>query len=68
MCKVCAECTTAMEIIFGTPIVLLGDVGQVESWFDLFGDSVNIGARQVHGLRRMYHMHRNHFGQTQCYT
>jgi hypothetical protein len=30
---------------------LLGDVGHVESHFDLFGDSVSVGARLVHGLR-----------------
>ena len=29
---------------------LLGDVVHVESRFVLFGDSVSIGARQVHGL------------------
>ena len=30
---------------------LLGDVGHVESHFFLFGDSVGVGARLVHGLR-----------------
>ena len=30
---------------------LLGDEAQVESRFGLFGDSVSVGARQVHGLR-----------------
>jgi hypothetical protein len=29
---------------------LLGDVGHVESRFSLFGDSVSVGARQVHDL------------------
>jgi hypothetical protein len=33
------------------PMELLGDVGHVESHFDLFGDSVSVGARLVHGLR-----------------
>ena len=33
---------------------LLGDVGYVESHFSPFGDSVSVGARQVHGLRQMY--------------
>ena len=38
---------------FGThPMVLLGDVGHVESRFGLVGDSVSVGARQVHGLRQ----------------
>jgi hypothetical protein len=34
-----------------TQMVLLGDVGQVEAHFGLFGDSVNLGARWVHDLR-----------------
>jgi hypothetical protein len=29
---------------------VLGDVGHVESRFGLFGDSVSVSARQVHGL------------------
>jgi hypothetical protein len=28
-----------------------------------FGDIVNLNARLVHGLRRMYHGLRNHFGR-----
>ena len=35
-------------------MVLLGDVGHVESCFGPFGDSVRVGARLVHGLRQMY--------------
>ena len=46
---------------------LLGDVGHVEYHFILFGDSVSVGARYVHGLRQMYHRLRNHFGRTRCY-
>jgi hypothetical protein len=42
---VCAECTTNMEIILGTPLVLLGDMGQVEAHFGPFRDSVNLSAR-----------------------
>jgi hypothetical protein len=34
---------------------LVGDVGQVESYFDPFGDSVNVGAIWVHGLHQAYH-------------
>jgi hypothetical protein len=30
---------------------LLGDVGHLESHFDLFGDSISVGARQMHGWR-----------------
>ena len=33
---------------------LLGDVGNLESHFDPFGDSVSVGARLVHGLRQTY--------------
>jgi hypothetical protein len=32
-------------------MVLLGDVGHVESRFGLFGDSANLDAREVHGAR-----------------
>ena len=42
-------------------IELLGDVGLVESRFGPFGDSVSVGAREVHGFRQMYHRHINHF-------
>ena len=34
---------------------LLGDLGHVESRFDLVGDGVTVGARLVHGLRQTYH-------------
>ena len=40
---------------------LLGDVGRLESHFFLFGDSVSVGARQVHGLRQTYHRIRKLF-------
>jgi hypothetical protein len=36
-------------------MVLLGDLGQVEARFGSFGDSINLNARYVHGLRQMYH-------------
>jgi hypothetical protein len=42
---------------------LLGDVGQVESHFDPFGERISVGRRQVHGLRQMKHRLRNHFGR-----
>ena len=45
------------------PMELLGDVGLLESHFGLFGDSVSVGARLVHGLSRKYHRLRNHFGR-----
>ena len=47
---------------------LLGDVGDVESRFSLFGDGVSVGARLVHGLCQMYHKLRNHFGGTRWYS
>jgi len=34
---------------------LLGDVGHMESHVFSFADSVNVGAREVHGLRETYH-------------
>jgi hypothetical protein len=43
-------------------MVLLGDVGEVEAHFGPFRDSVNLSARWVHSLRRMYHGHGNHLG------
>jgi hypothetical protein len=42
-------------------MVLLGDEAQVEDHFGLFGDSDILDAREVHGLRRMYHRLKNHF-------
>ena len=40
---------------------LHGDVGHVESHLFLFGDSVSVGARLVHGFRQTYHRLRNQF-------
>jgi len=34
---------------------ILGHVGHMEPRFDLFGDSVSVGASQVHGLCKTYH-------------
>jgi hypothetical protein len=36
-------------------MVLLGNEAQVKARFSLFGDSVNLNARWVGGLHRMYH-------------
>ena len=44
-CTVCAECTSGMEIIFGTPVVLQGVVSHVEAPFGALGGSVTLGAR-----------------------
>jgi hypothetical protein len=49
------------------PVELLGDVGHVESHLFLFGDSISVSARLVHGLLQMYHQLRHHFGCTRWY-
>ena len=61
-CTVCAK--QVSEIISEAPDGILDDEAQVESSFGLFGDSVSISARQVHGLCQTYHKLRNHFGRT----
>jgi hypothetical protein len=43
-------------------------VNQAEANFDLFGDSFNLGARKVHGLRLTYPGHGNRFGHTRWYS
>jgi hypothetical protein len=45
-------------------MVLLGDDSHVEACFGLFGDSANLDARLVHGLRQTYHRLGNRFGHT----
>ena len=45
-------------------MVLLGEEAQLEARFGLFGDNVNLDARQLHGLHETYHMLRNQFGHT----
>jgi len=45
-------------------MVLLGDEAQLEAHFGPFGDSANLNARLVHGLRGMYHRLGNCFGRT----
>ena len=42
-------------------MVLLGEEAQVEARFSPFGDSGNIDARWMHGLRRTYHRLKNLF-------
>ena len=46
------------------PMVPLGDEAQVQARFCPFGDSANLDARLVHGLRRTYQKLRNRFGRT----
>ena len=64
-CTVCMECSIFSEINLDAPIELLNHVCYMESRFNLFGDSVSLGARLVHGLRIMHHRLRNHYGSTQ---
>jgi hypothetical protein len=40
------------------PMELLDDEAQVEACFGPFGDSANLDARYVHGLRRTYYSFR----------
>ena len=42
-------------------MVLVRDVGQVEAHFGPFGDSVNLDASYMHGLRQTDHRLENHF-------
>ena len=43
-CTVCVERTIGSQIILDALMELLGDVGDVESLFFLFGDCVSVGA------------------------
>jgi hypothetical protein len=44
-CMICTECTIGSKIILqADPMELVGGMGQVESCFGPFGDSVNVGA------------------------
>jgi hypothetical protein len=43
---------------------LLGNMGQMEARFGLFGDCVNLNARLVQDLRQTHHTLRNQFGHT----
>jgi hypothetical protein len=63
-CMVCTERTIGSQIVFDATDGLVSDMGRVESRFSLFGDSVSVRARQVYGLHRTYHRHRNRFGRT----
>ena len=44
-CTLCVERTIGLEIGLDAPMELLGNVGLVEYCFELFGDSVSVGAR-----------------------
>jgi hypothetical protein len=61
-CMVCAERTIGSKITLDAPDRTLVDLGHVESHFGPFGESLSIGARYMHGLRRAYNRLENHFG------
>ena len=44
-CMVCAKCTIGLDIVFNTPMALLGDKAQVEARFSTFGDNASVGPR-----------------------
>ena len=49
-------------------MVLLGYKAQVVACFGPFGDSANLNARLVHGLRQTHHRLKNHFGRIRWYS
>ena len=49
-------------------MVLLGDVGRVETRFGTFGDNVSLGTREVLGWRRTLHRLGCSFACTQWYS
>ena len=44
-CTICTKHTIGSKIISDAPMVLLGDVSQVEAHFGAFGDSAKLDAR-----------------------
>jgi hypothetical protein len=50
-CTICTEHIIGLEIMLTQLMVLLCDVGQVETHFGPFRDRVHLDARWVHGLR-----------------
>jgi hypothetical protein len=44
-CRICAKRTIGIEIVLDAPMVLLGDVAQVDACFGMFGDCANLDAR-----------------------
>jgi hypothetical protein len=44
-CTVSPNVPLALQLFWTHPMVLLGDVGHVESCFGSFGNSVSVGAR-----------------------
>jgi hypothetical protein len=63
-CTVCNKHTIGLEIVLDASDSTPRYEGQVEAQFSLFGDSANLDARWMHGLRRTYRRLRNRFGRT----
>ena len=63
-CTICAKRTIGSRIVLDAPMVLLGDEAHVEARFCPFGDSANLDARLVRGLRPTYHRLGDYFGRT----
>ena len=67
---VCTKHTIGSEIVLERVLILMQDrctvcvEAQVDACFCPFGDSANPDARQVHRLRRTYHMLGSQFGHT----
>jgi hypothetical protein len=49
-CLVCVECVISGNSLWADPMELRSDLGQMETRFGVFGDSVNPSARSVLGL------------------
>ena len=63
-CTVCAKRTIGSYIVLVAPDGTPRDEAQLEGRFGPFGDSANLDARSVHGLRRTYHRLGNYFRRT----
>ena len=50
-CMVCARRTIGLEIVLDAPDGTTSNKAQMEARFGPFGDSANLDARLVHGLR-----------------
>jgi hypothetical protein len=60
---VCTEHTKGSEIVLDVPDGTARWCGSCGSLCGPFGNTVSVGVRYVHGLRRMYHRIGNQFGR-----
>ena len=63
-CTVCVKRTIVLDSVVNAPMVLLGDVAQLEGRFSPCGDCANLDATLLRGLRRTYHRLGGRFGCT----